>query len=126
MRAIYNEPRITEADIWDSISGEDVRDDSAEADLFHLLIHELSTGRVIRQERETNYAGQFMRKMPAKRPRRKGATGTGTIDPPSRTTEPCTPRRPRAHMHGVEDGSAGPLHGRPQADVCPFPPSPHP
>jgi hypothetical protein len=27
MRAIYKEPRITKADIWDSISGEDVRDD---------------------------------------------------------------------------------------------------
>lgn len=88
MRAIYKEPRITRADIWDSISGEDVRDDSAEADLFRLLIHDLSTGRVIRQERETNYAGQFMRKTPAKRPRRKGATGTGTMESAFEDTKP--------------------------------------
>ncbi len=89
MRAVYKEPRITRADIWDSINGADVRDDSPEADLFRLLIHDLSTGRVIRQDRETNYAGQFIRKTPGKRPRgRAAASGPGTFESAFEDTKP--------------------------------------
>lgn len=36
------------------------REDSAEADLYRLLFHDLSTGRIIRQHRETNAYGEFI------------------------------------------------------------------
>jgi len=42
------------------------RDNSAEADLFKLAIHDLCTGHVIRQQRAVNYNGQFLKK-PTKR-----------------------------------------------------------
>ena len=39
----------------------------AEADLFRLLIRDLSTGGVIRQERETTADGDFYKKRPAQK-----------------------------------------------------------
>ena len=42
------------------------REDSAEADLFKLLIHELTTGYVVRQHRETDYQGNFIKQRPQK------------------------------------------------------------
>jgi hypothetical protein len=62
MREIYKNPGITRHGIWANIHGKFPRDDSSEADLFRLLIGDLSVGRIIRQHRETNYAGQFMTK----------------------------------------------------------------
>lgn len=53
--------------IWNGVHGERVREDSAEADLFKMLIHDLSTGHVIRQHRERAYDGSFM-----KAPQRRG------------------------------------------------------
>jgi hypothetical protein len=44
-----------------------VREDSAEADLFKLLIHDLSTGHVIRQHRQVDYYGNFIKSAPKKR-----------------------------------------------------------
>ena len=38
------------------------RDNSAEADLYRMLIRDLSTGGVIRQPRETDYQGRFKKK----------------------------------------------------------------
>jgi hypothetical protein len=38
------------------------REDSSEADLFRYLIRDLSTGGVIRQERETDGFGNFLKK----------------------------------------------------------------
>lgn len=67
IREIFKHPGITRYDIWDQIFGEFPRDDSAEADLYRMLIRDLSTGGVIRQPRATNSAGQFMRKKPVKR-----------------------------------------------------------
>ncbi|NIC05637.1 hypothetical protein [Billgrantia bachuensis] len=61
IRAIYQNPGITRLGIWQSVSEKVPRDDSAEADLYRLLIHDLSTGRVIRQFRQTTYDGQFMK-----------------------------------------------------------------
>ena len=69
IREIYSQQRTSRFLIWDAIYGELPREDSAEADLFRLLIRDLSTGGVIRQERETNSAGQFLRK---KSPKRRG------------------------------------------------------
>src|SRR5579863_9643129 len=45
-----------------ALYGATLREDSAEADLFKLLMRDLSTGSVIRQERDVNQLGQFVRK----------------------------------------------------------------
>lgn len=68
IREVFHNPGATRAEIWEAIHGDQPREDSAEADLFKLLIHDLSTGRVIRQHRPTNHSGQFLRK-PASRVR---------------------------------------------------------
>jgi DNA-binding transcriptional MerR regulator len=62
IREIYAEPGVTRGEIWDRIYGRPVREDSAEADLFKLLMRDLSTGGVIRQHRETTATGEFVRK----------------------------------------------------------------
>lgn len=62
IRAIYKSPGSTRGAIWEDIHGQDVREDSAEADLYKLLIRDLSTGSVLRQRRETDAAGRFLRK----------------------------------------------------------------
>lgn len=66
IREIYSNPGSTRYDIWIAIYGEFPREDSAEADLFKLLIRDLSTGGVIRQARDTNYDGQFLKKARAR------------------------------------------------------------
>jgi len=70
IREIYRNPGTTRFLIWDAVYGELPREDSPEADLYRLLIRDLSTGGVIRQDRETNAAGQFLRK---KAPKRRGS-----------------------------------------------------
>lgn len=60
IKAIHEFPGATRALIWEQIHGEDVREDSAEADLFKLMIRDLSTGSVIRQERDTTSDGRFL------------------------------------------------------------------
>lgn len=62
IRAIYQKNGITRLGIWQSVSDVIPREDSAEADLFKLLIRDLSTGGVIRQFRETDYHGNFIKK----------------------------------------------------------------
>ena len=69
--AIYNTNGITRGEIWDKIGKERVREDSAEADLYKLLFHDLSTGRIIRQRRETNADGQFLTKQTSTRGNRR-------------------------------------------------------
>ena len=64
IRYIFENPGSTRFDIWSDLYGELPREDSAEADLFKLLIRDLSTGGVVRQERDTNQLGQFVRKKP--------------------------------------------------------------
>ena len=41
-----------------------MREDSADADLFKLVVRDLSTGGIIRQHRETDYYGNFVAKKP--------------------------------------------------------------
>src|SRR5262249_44434922 len=60
--AIYNSGGITRAGIWAKIGKGNVREDSADADLYKLLMRDLSTGGVIRQHRETDYEGNFIKK----------------------------------------------------------------
>lgn len=67
IRHIYDNPGATRYEMWTDIYGAIPREDAAEADLFKLLIRDLSTGGVIRQERDTNALGQFVRKHPPKR-----------------------------------------------------------
>jgi hypothetical protein len=58
---IYKRPGITRHEIWQQLNGKAVREDSLEADLFKLLIRDLSTGSVIRQHREVDYSGNFVK-----------------------------------------------------------------
>jgi hypothetical protein len=62
MKEIYRHPNITRAELWHNIHGQPVREDSSEADLFKYLIRDLSTGGVIRQARETDLEGHFLKK----------------------------------------------------------------
>lgn len=52
---------ITRYAIWMNLHGELVREDSSEADLFKLIIHDLSVGHVIRQYRPVDYNGNFIK-----------------------------------------------------------------
>jgi hypothetical protein len=61
---VYRHPGVTRGEIWDNLGKPDVREDSADADLFKMLVRDLSTGGVLRQVRETDYAGNFIRKKP--------------------------------------------------------------
>jgi hypothetical protein len=74
IREIFNNPGSTRFEIWSELYGEVPREDSAEADLFKFLIRDLSTGGVVRQERDVNHLGQFVRKKP--RQTRKGTAPT--------------------------------------------------
>ena len=62
IRWIYHRRGCTRMDIWKGVHGAVVREDSAEADMFKLLIRDLSTGSVIRQHREKDYYGNFIKK----------------------------------------------------------------
>jgi hypothetical protein len=84
IRCVHNKQGITRFEMWDEIYGELPREDSAEADLFKLLIRDLSTGGVIRQEHDTNQAGQFLRK---RRPKGKFAVST-TMESAFEDTKP--------------------------------------
>jgi hypothetical protein len=64
IREIFKSPGSTRFDIWFDPYGDTPREDSAEADLFKLLIRDLSTGGVIRQERDVDESGQFVRRRP--------------------------------------------------------------
>lgn len=64
---IYRTRGLTRHAIWQKMDGQRYREDSAEADLFKLLIHDLSVGHVIRQHREKDYNGNFV-KTPTRRP----------------------------------------------------------
>ena len=63
---LYNNSGSTRRDLWEGLGREPVREDSADADLFKLLIRDLSTGGIIRQHRETDYAGNFINRRPAR------------------------------------------------------------
>ncbi|MCK5603267.1 hypothetical protein KAR91_15395 [Candidatus Pacearchaeota archaeon] len=70
--AIYNSDGITRGEVWRKIGKGQVREDSADADLYKLLFRDLSTGGIVRQHREVDRFGNFIPKPPAKR-RPKGS-----------------------------------------------------
>lgn len=72
IRDIYQHPGTTRLSIWTRNWGPTPRENSAEADLYRRLIRDLSTGGVIRQQREVNPQGDFIR-----RPTSKVARGSG-------------------------------------------------
>ena len=61
IKHIYQHPRITRGQIWDNNNETRPREDSAEADLFRYLIRDLSVGGVIRQQKEVDGYGRFMK-----------------------------------------------------------------
>jgi hypothetical protein len=61
IRETYRRPFVTRAGIWNAIGAIRVREDSAEADLFKTVIHDLSVGHIIRQERPKDYNGNFLK-----------------------------------------------------------------
>lgn len=64
--SIYNSNGITRGQIWKKIGKGTVPENSADADLYKLLIRDLSMGSIIRQHREVDYQGRFIAK-PAQR-----------------------------------------------------------
>lgn len=74
IKAVYQNPGVTRFEIWQSLNGTQVREDSLEADLFKLLVRDLSMGSVIRQHRQTDYYGNFIKKTP-----RKSTAGSNTF-----------------------------------------------
>jgi hypothetical protein len=63
----HSDSGITRQDIWLKLHGANVREDSPEADLFKLIITDLSVGHVIRQFRPTDYYGNFIKQAPARK-----------------------------------------------------------
>jgi hypothetical protein len=81
--AIFRHPFITRGGIWTEIHSTEPREDSPEADLYRLVIRDLSTGGLIRQARETDVYGRF-RRAPKGRP----ALATGLIESAFDDTKP--------------------------------------
>jgi hypothetical protein len=84
IREVYQNPGSTRFEIYTALYGKTPREDSAEADLFKLLIRDLSTGGVIRQERDVNQVGQFVRK----RPQRTHSPAAQTLESAFEDTKP--------------------------------------
>jgi hypothetical protein len=79
VKFVYQNTGATRQEIWNGIHGQRVREDSAEADLFKLIVHDLSTGHVIRQHREKDYYGNFV-KQPSNRRGSTSVTLTSAFD----------------------------------------------
>lgn len=62
IKVIYKKSGVTRHEIWQQLNGTQVRENSLEADLYKMLIRDLSMGGVIRQHRQTDYAGNFIKK----------------------------------------------------------------
>lgn len=77
IREIYKNPGVTRGDIWKTFNENRPEEISMEADLYKLMFRDLSTGGIIRQVRETDYYGNFL-KQP--RTRRKTNTLTSAFD----------------------------------------------
>lgn len=57
----YKNQSITRYGMWQILHGGHVREDSADADLFKLVIQDLSMGHVIRQERPVDSQGNYLK-----------------------------------------------------------------
>lgn len=72
IKEIFTNEGVTRHQMWQTINGANARENSPEADLFKLIIHDLSVGHVARQFRETDYYGNFVAA-----PRKKAQKGGG-------------------------------------------------
>lgn len=70
---IYRNEGVTRGGIWSNLGKPRVAENSAEADLYRMLIRDLSMGGVIRQHRQTDYYGNFMKKKSPSVPKRQGS-----------------------------------------------------
>ena len=61
IRIVHQHKGATRREIWRLIHGDDVREDSPEADLFKLMMQDLSMAHVVRQHREVDYYGNFLK-----------------------------------------------------------------
>lgn len=77
--AIYNRSGITRGGMWRQIGRGKAREDSAEADLFKLLIRDLSTGSIIRQHRSRDRFGNALPK-PRSKPVKGGKAPVSAFD----------------------------------------------
>lgn len=77
--AIYQKEGISRGEIWTSLGRQAVAENSAEADLYRMLIRDLSTGGVIRQHRRVDYHGNFMPK-PRQKPVKGGKPMVSAFD----------------------------------------------
>jgi len=77
---IYQNAGITRGDIWHGLGRPQVREDSADADLYKLLIRDLSMGGIIRQHRNTDHLGNFVKKTPARGSRGQSGTMKSAFD----------------------------------------------
>lgn len=65
---LFNSEGKTRWQIWNDLGrNEKVRENSADADLYKMLIRDLSTGGIIRQRREVNYQGDFLKQRTSKK-----------------------------------------------------------
>lgn len=64
---------VSRGGVWSDLGKKEVQENSADADLFKLLFRDLSTGGVIRQHREVDYYGNFIKKTPQHRPGGSGS-----------------------------------------------------
>ena len=87
LRCIYKNPGCTRLDIWGTVGGEKTREDSSEADLFKLLIFDLSTGHVVRQHRPKDYYGNFVKQPPKRKPSTNALTSAFDDDKSYELTE---------------------------------------
>lgn len=85
IKQIYSLPGISRYEVWSNLYGETPREDSAEADLYKLLIRDLSTGGVIRQARDTNEDGQFLK---TRRSAPRANSSTKTLETAFEQTKP--------------------------------------
>lgn len=82
IKEVYQNPNSTRGQIWDQIHSEPVREDSAEADLFKLLMSDLSQGHVICQIKERDqYTGRTIVNSKVRSTPQRGARyGTSAFD----------------------------------------------
>jgi hypothetical protein len=70
---VYRNEGVTRGGIWTNLQKPRVSEDSAEADLYKLLIRDLSMGGVIRQHRTIDRFGNFVKKQTAPVPKGQGS-----------------------------------------------------
>lgn len=69
---VYQNEGVTRGGIWENLKKPYAAENSAEADLYRMLIRDLSMGGVIRQHRAVDYHGNFVKKQAPHVPKGQG------------------------------------------------------